>query len=596
MAEGGAAATGGTAGHGTGGTAGTNANGGTAGTAGASNGTGGSAGTSASGGTAGTAGAGNGTGGSAGTSANGGTAGTSGTANGGSAGGSSPPSSVTLSVHTSQNAHPISPLIYGVNPAAVDCTDAQAHFTLCRLGGNRWSTYNWENNASNGGPDCYENDGALGGDDTPGKAVTDTLTAANGAGAATLVTLPILDHVAGDKLGGSGPPDCSGDTRKSGSDYLDTRYDANVAAKGAAFTTTPDLTDGNVYSDEFVAFLKGGYGTANVLFELDNEPGIWDYSHADVHPSDPTYAEVVSRNVTFAKSTRAQWPTAEIAGYVGYGYADFLNLQGAPDANGLFLDYYLSGLAQASQTASERLVDYLDIHWFPEIYGDNNVRIIGNETTPDIVSLRVQAPRSLWDSTYVESSWITQDTLGGQPIRLVPWLHERIAAGYPGTKVAISAWAYGGGTDPSGAVAAADALGIFGREGVDLAAWQSQTGTDPFVLAAFQAFRNYDGAGATFGDTSVAADSDHIDYASVYASVDSAHPTRVVIIAINRSDAPLPATLTVDDAQTFATADVYAITSASATPVAGTALTVTAANTFSYAMPAYSVSVIVPKT
>jgi hypothetical protein len=306
---------------------------------------------------------------------------------------------------------------------------------------------------------------------------------------------------------------------------------------------------------------------------------------------------VVARNVLFAKSTRDQWSGAEIGGYVGYGYGDFLDLQQAPDAagNGEFIDYYLAELAQASQSDGRRLIDYLDVHWFPEIYDANNVRIIGNEHTPDLVQLRVQAPRSLWDPTYVEDSWITRDVLDHQPVRLVPWLRERIAAGYPGTKVAITEWSYGGGTDVSGAVAAADALGIFGREGVELAAWSSQTGDDPFVIGAFRAFRNYDGAGSAFGDTSVAAASDHVEFASVYASVDSANPNRVVIVAINRSDAVLPATLNVDDAQTFATADVYAITSASAVPVAATPLTATAGKTFAYELPAYSVSVIVPR-
>jgi hypothetical protein len=504
---------------------------------------------------------------------------------------------VTFTVHTDEDVHPISPLIYGMNASGADCTNPVTHSTLCVLGGNRWSTYNWETNASNSGSQCYENDGALGGGDTPGKAVTDTLAAANGVGAATLVTLPILDYVANDELGGSGPPDCTGDTRKSGDDYLATRYAANVAVKGMPFTTTPDTSDGFVYSDEFVSFLHGAWGAAHVLFGLDNEPGIWDSSHADVHPSDPTYADVVARNVTFAKSTRDQWPGAEIAGYVGYGYADFDNLQGAPDAdgNGQFIDYYLAELAQASETDGRRLVDYLDVHWFPEIYGDNSVRIIGNEHTPDVVQLRVQAPRSLWDSTYVENSWITNYPLNHQPVRLVPWLQERIAAGYPGTKLAITAWSYGGGTDPSGAVAAADALGIFGREGVDLAAWSSQTGDDPFVLGAFQAFRNYDGAGSAFGDTSVAAASDHVEVASVYASIDSSNPNRVVVVAINRTDSSLPATLSVGDAQTFASADLYVISAASPVPVAGPALSAGTGNSFAYEMPAYSVSVIVPK-
>ena len=39
----------------------------------------------------------------------------------------------------------------------------------------------------------------------------------------------------------------------------------------------------------------------------------------------------------------------------------------------------------------------------------------------------MQAPRSLWDSTYKENSWIANDYLSG-PIDLLGWLNQRITA------------------------------------------------------------------------------------------------------------------------------------------------------------------------
>jgi len=494
--------------------------------------------------------------------------------------------------------HAISPLIYGVNPIYAACSDSTAHFGLCRLGGNRWSTYNWENNASNGGNLlCFQNDAGLGGGDSAAGAVTQTVSEADGIGATTLVTLPILDYVAADKsTPGSGLPDCTGDVRNSGDDYLSTRFVQNVAVKGAPFVSPPDTTDGFVYSDEFVSFLHDNVGTSHLLFGLDNQPALWGSTDAEIHPTPATYAEVVQRNVTFAKSTRDQWPEAEIS---GYGYLDFVNLQYATDAdgNGLFVDYYLTQLAQASADDGRRLIDYLDVHWYSEVYvGDN--RIIYDSVTPDDQRARVQAPRSLWDSSYVENSWLTGYN-GGAPLRIVRSLEEHIDANYPGTKLAVSEWGYGGGTDISGAVAAADALGIFGRDQVGLAAWATSATApdqDAFILAAFQMFRNYDGAGAAFGDTSVSATSSAIDAASVYASVDSGNPNRVVIVAINRNENDVTATLDVADAQTFTSADVFALTAASPTPSPAASLTPTSANGFTYVMPGYSVSVIVPKT
>jgi hypothetical protein len=493
-------------------------------------------------------------------------------------------------VTTQSDVHAISPLIYGVNPGVFACSDTNGRFALCRLGGNRWSTYNWENNASNAGADlCFQNDGALETSDTAGLAVTSVMQEAAVTSAATLVTIPVLDYVARDKLGGSPSPDCSGNVTQSGSDYLTTRFVDNVAAKGSAFVSSPDTTDDAVYQDEFVAFLRAQADTQQVIFALDNQPGLWNFTHSEVHPNPATYAEVVERNVAFARAVRGAWPSAEITGYVGYGFNDFINLQNSPDAatDGNFVDYYLDGMHAAE--SGTRLVDYLDVHWYPEASGDHG-RIISNDASPSMVLARVQAPRSLFDPTYVENSWITS-YLGGQPIRLIPWLKDKIANHYPGTKLAISEWNYGGGADISGAIAAADALGIFGREDVGLAAWASQANENAFVLGAFRVFRNYDGAGSAFGDTSVAATSTNLDLASVYASVRSSDGHAVVVV-INRSDAEVEATLTLDVAATHAS--IYALTAASPVPQAAPDLTTETPGTFAYTMPAYSIFVIAP--
>src|SRR5690242_13588733 len=55
-----------------------------------------------------------------------------------------------------QNAHLISRFIYGVNQSL---DGALSNLTFTRLGGNRWTAYNWENNASNAGNDyLFQND------------------------------------------------------------------------------------------------------------------------------------------------------------------------------------------------------------------------------------------------------------------------------------------------------------------------------------------------------------------------------------------------------------------------------------------------------
>src|SRR6185503_3703980 len=311
-----------------------------------------------------------------------------------------------------------------------------------------------------------------------------------------------------DKNGG-------GDVRNSGPNYLQTRFRQELPRKGAPFSLTPDTSDPYVYADEFVNWVNTTYPnrqtdpTRPIWYSLDNEPDLWSATHAEVHPNAVTYAELVMRNTTYAAAVKSVWPTAETAGFVSYGWDGYETLQNAPDsqANGEFLTYYLDQMKVAGATAGKRLVDYLDLHWYPETYvndgynGQTTNRIVDNtDATALAAAARVACTRSLWDPNYVEGNWIT-DSIGGKPIVLIPWLKAKIAAHYPGTKLSFSEYTFGGGRDISGGVAEADALGIFGREGLDMATawnWPDKAGDNQYEIAALRAFRNYDGNGAHF--------------------------------------------------------------------------------------------------
>jgi len=186
------------------------------------------------------------------------------------------------------------------------------------------------------------------------------------------------------------------------------------------------------------------------------------------------------------------------------------------------------------QKYHRRLVHVLDVHWYPEARGTK--RITDNDSSPKTIEARVQAPRAFWDPTYREKSWI--DDSWGKPIRLIPWLREKIAKQYPGTKLSMTEYDFGGGGDISGGLAQADALGALGREGVFLANyWGNGPGNDalpPYVAAAFKLFRNYDGSGGTYGDTAVAVKIGDEAKASVYAATDSKKPRVLTILVINK--------------------------------------------------------------
>jgi hypothetical protein len=496
---------------------------------------------------------------------------------------------IHFEVHADQNVHPISPFVYGVNDGA---QAKNAGATLVRNGGNRLTAFNWENNASNAGSDYnYENDDymcanakCLPSNDAPGaflKAVVDQATA---AGAQTMLTVPIVDYVSADKS----PP---GDVRNSGASYLSTRFKQNVAAKGAPFSNPPNTTDGVVYQDEMVAWLKQTAPSATLWFLLDNEPDLWSSTHPEVHKDPVTYAELAKRSVDFAKAIKAVMPSAPVFGPVSYGWNGFVNLQNATDAqaNGDFLEWWLAQMAAAEKSAGKRLVDGMDLHWYPEAQGGGQ-RIIKGGTSAAEITAREQAPRSLWDSTYTETSWITQSSTNG-PINLIPRLKAKIAAKYPGTMLSFTEWNYGAGNHISGAIASADVLGIFGRDGVSLATmWP--LGDESFTYAAFRSYRDYDGHGKAFGDTSIAATTDDVPDSSIYASIDSANPSRLVVVAINKASSAKVAGIKLFAGAALSRGSVYTLTGGSAALAAGAGLTAVAANAFRISMPAQSVTVI----
>ena len=507
---------------------------------------------------------------------------------------------VTLSLDTTAGQVPISPLIYGINDdKSVDpnfnAVVAETRPGLIRLGGNRWTAYNWENNDSNAGSDYqYENDDYLSASTTPGAAVLPTVQAAVAAGAAALVTVPIAGYVSADR----NPP---GPVQNSGSNYLSTRFDVDQPTDPAPLSTTPNLGDGVVYQNQFAYWLKQAAPGANVMFSLDNEPDLWASTHAEIHPAAATYAEVVAKDLSYAAALKKVWPTAAVTGPVSYGWYGYETLQGAPDSgtDGNFLDWYLAKVKAADTTAHARLINDLDLHWYPEatgLDGTNSVRITGTDVSPGVVAAREQAPRSLWDPTYVESSWITQ-SLGNKAIELIPRLRAQIAANDPGMRLDFSEWNYGGGQSISGGIATADVLGIFGRRQVNAAALWPLNSNEQFTYGAFAVFRNYDGHGATFGDTEVQAHTTAPATTSVYASIDKSAPNHVVIVAINKSLTATP-TKVVMSGSTAGHAAVYTLTSASPLPQPAPGLTATATTssgaTYSYTMPAQSVSVLVP--
>ncbi|HEX7241284.1 MAG TPA: glycoside hydrolase family 44 protein [Longimicrobiaceae bacterium] len=511
--------------------------------------------------------------------------------------------------------HPISRFIYGVNSYAKwDGITLPANLTLGRQGGNRLSAYNWENNASNAGSDWnYQNDGYMGGGDVPGEAVRQEVAGTLAKGAGVIVTVPMLGHVSADKRGPVGTDEAGLATR------LATRFRETRARKGSAFSLRPDTADRQVYQDEFVWWLNQTFPGARsdaqrpIFYTLDNEPDLWHGTHEEVRsrvggkPAILGYDELVRKTVDHAAAIKDVVPGAQVfgPGVATWSGATTLGRWPTPDpvaGTADFLDWYLDRMREAGEARGRRLLDVLDLHWYTEhSAGGYKVGDDHAPQTPALAQARMQAPRSLWDPTFTEKSWVI-DVTGG-PVRLIPRLRDKIAARYPGTKIAITEYYYGRGGDISGGIAQADVLGIFGREGVFAATlWPCASlkayGGDgnrayAYAFGAFRMFRDYDGRGGSFGDTGISAStSDHVN-TSVYASVDAANPGRVVVVAINKTAAPVSAGIAVTSNRLLKRAEVYTMTDGSPVPKRGADVGIAKRNALTYTMPAYSVSTLV---
>src|SRR5262249_8217367 len=120
--------------------------------------------------------------------------------------------------------------------------------------------------------------------------------------------------------------------------------------------------------------------------------------------------------------------------------------------------------------------------------------------------------------------------INGGRVNLINLMKGWVNAYYPGTKIGITEYNWGAEGNMNGATTQADIWGIFGREGLDLAnRWTTPATGSPAYLA-MKMYRNYDGNGGAFGETSVAATVANPDQVSAFASLRAADGSLVVMV------------------------------------------------------------------
>ena len=447
--------------------------------------------------------------------------------------------SVDIAVDLSKETKTISPYIFGINE---ELMGGSVMPTAIRAGGNRSSAYNWETNASNAGSDrSHMSDNYF--QQTMAKELADVPGAMSinlkrrceeKNNAYAMTTLQLAGYVSADMNGEVS------ENEKAPSD----RWNKVELIKGSEFADTPDLTDGTVYMDEYVNYIVKTLGSAKnggiQGYSMDNEPSLWHMTHARMHPEQCTCKEIVDKNVTMAKAVKNIDPDAEVFGPALFGYSAFVDFCSAPDWKDIkserddyrwFIDYYLDQMKKAEDETGTRLLDALDIHYYTEAKGPCGERSCKHYTDEGCVQARFDSPRSLWDPNYQEDSWIT-DT-GGKFLPLLPNIKQSIDQYYPGTKIAITEYDFGGSYDICGAIAETDALGVFMNNDVYLATLFAMEAD--YQCAAIDLFTNFDENGGHFGDTLRYTVSQNEAVSTAYASTYGDNADVITLVVTNKS-------------------------------------------------------------
>jgi glycosyl hydrolase family 44 len=451
-------------------------------------------------------------------------------ATGAAAAASGPTRDANLAVLCGAPTQPISPWIYGA--AQGDWESAQS---VQRIGGNPMSRLNWDiGNVWNQGNDWFFENGK---GDT---GLWDWLSDAADKHMPTAMTVPMIGWVAKDATSVGFPRSKFGAQRK----YDPQRPEAGdgYRADGSPILPGPPTETSVAAPPEVIARWiqtvrdkDRARGARSVqMYILDNEPSLWNVTHRDVHPQPVSYDELLDRTIRYGSAIRKADPDALIAGPAEWGWSGYsfsaLDREAGwirqPDRNShggvALIPWYLQKLAEYEKVHGVRLLDVLDVHFYPAAEGMYGEKI---RTDAEATALRLRSTRALWDPSYRDESWIKD------AVQLIPRMKRWVSANYPGLKVSIGEWSFGADKHVSGGLATVEALGRFGQQGLDSAFYWGGPKKATATFWAFRAFRNFDGKGGHFEDLSLQTRED--PEVSLFASR-NASGTHLVAIALNR--------------------------------------------------------------
>ncbi len=401
----------------------------------------------------------------------------------------------TITIDANGAKKPISPYIFGKNNSLSDAAGSPlSNYQWQRLkdlgitmfrenGGNNATKYNWRLKLTSH-PDWYNN--VYNHDwDFAAKSLQQNIPGAQGMWAFQLCGKAAKTNSAnfndwnynhsqwwegvGQNLAGGGTP--------------------NLTGSKAKVEGNPALYLENWNADSTTAILNHWFGNGGVgldsnfirYWSMDNESEIWSGTHDDIYPTQPSAEEFMQLYFKVAKKARAAYPGIKLVGPVPANEWQWFNWDGnLISYNGRsypWLEYFILRVAEEEQATGVRLLDVLDIHFYP-----------GETVSSDIVQLH----RVFFDEnySYPGANGLKKTGAGGWDNslnreyifkRCHDWLTQYLGPNH-GVGLSVSETGIGGSNPNVTASWYASTLGEFARQGVEMfTPWSWKTGMDEVI-------------------------------------------------------------------------------------------------------------------
>ena len=397
---------------------------------------------------------------------------------------------VVVTVNATNEKKAVSPYIYGRNNSFSNSFGTASYATDVALfkeaglrfarenGGNNATKYNWRKKISSH-PDWYNNVYDHDWDNLSANIV------ANIPDMQVMWAFQLLGKVASNKNNNFN--DWSYNQSQWWSGCSQNLAGGGIANTSGGSTATvngnPALYTMDWPTDSTAGVLSHWFGSKGIglnptnfkYWNTDNEPEIWSGTHDDVMTSQLTATAFMDKYFAVAKKARALFPGIKLCGPVTanewqwYKWgSETLNINGKYYC---WLEYFLKRVADEQKATGIKLLDVVDIHWYP-----------GESADADILQLH----RIFYDKTYVypgangiksiNGGWDTSQTKEYIFQRINDWLTLYFGENH-GITIGLSESGINSTNANTNSVLYASMLGTFANNGVEyFTPWTWKTG------------------------------------------------------------------------------------------------------------------------